>query len=115
MVRPSYVPSSGDLVWLDFDPQKGREQGGRRPALVLSPQGYNRATGLAVVCPITSRIKGYPFEVTITGKAIRGVVLSDHLKNLDWQRRKATFIEEASKSVVLDVVAKLDTLLPRAE
>jgi mRNA interferase MazF len=112
VVTPAYVPHSGDLVWLDFDPQIGREQAGRRPALILSPRPYNELTDLCLACPITSRIKGYPFEVNVKGKKIEGVILADHLKNLDWKKRNATLIERATEDVVLDVVAKLTTLLP---
>jgi len=114
MVRAStYVPACGDIVWLDFDPQVGREQAGKRPALVLTPKSYNQLIGLAIVCPITSRTKGYPFEVQITGKKITGAILADHAKSLDWKGRKATLIERASEDVVLEVAAKLDTLLPK--
>jgi mRNA interferase MazF len=107
-----YVPDRGDLVWLSFDPQTGHEQSGRRPALVLSPKSYNAPAGLALVCPITSRVKGYPFEVVLpSGLAINGVVLADHAKSLDWQARRATFIEAAPQAVVDEVIQKLETLL----
>ena len=86
----NYIPDAGDLIWLTFDPPAGREQAGRRPALVLSPAAYNEITSLALVCPITSRVKGYPFEVSLPeGLPVSGVVLSDHLKSLDWKERKA--------------------------
>jgi mRNA interferase MazF len=85
-----YIPERGDLIWVDFDPHAGREQAGRRPALVLSPATYNGKAGLAIVCPITSRAKGYPFEVTLSEKhAINGVILVDHVKSLDWSKRRA--------------------------
>jgi len=109
--RAVYVPDRGDLVWLSFQPQAGHEQAGRRPALVLSPKPYNSKVGLALVCPITSQVKGYPFEVEVNGEKIRGVVLSDQLKSLDWRSRAAEFIELAPKGVVTEVVAKLSTLL----
>lgn len=80
----SYIPHRGDIVWLNFTPQAGHEQMGTRPVLVLSPEKYNKKTGLAVCCPITSNIKAYPFEVVVSGKKINGAVLADHLKNLDW-------------------------------
>jgi mRNA interferase MazF len=91
-VKRSYVPDAGDLVWLTFDPQAGREQRGRRPAVVLTPRTYNERAGLAVVCPVTSSVKGYPFEVSIPdGAAVTGVVLADHLKSLDWKERRTEF------------------------
>lgn len=84
MVATEYVPDKGDLIWLDFNPQVGREQAGRRPALVLSPKPYNEKTSLAIVCPITSQIKGYPFEVPLPKNLpLAGVILSDHVKSLD--------------------------------
>jgi len=85
MIQARYVPRRGDFIWLDFNPQKGHEQAGRRPALVLSMTDYNRQVGLAVVCPITSAAKGYPWEVMIPqGEFVVGVVLSDQIKNVDW-------------------------------
>ncbi|MGH9421802.1 MAG: endoribonuclease MazF, partial [Thermoanaerobaculia bacterium] len=88
-----YVPDRGDAVWLTFDPQAGHEQSGRRPALVLSPRIYNSRTGLAILCPVTTQIKGYPFEVSIpSGLPVSGVVLADQVRNLDWQARKASLI-----------------------
>ena len=86
----TYVPGRGDIVWLDFNPQAGHEQAGRRPALVLSPSSYNERTGLALFCPVTTAVKGYPFEVHLPqGGNITGVVLSDHIKSLDWRARNA--------------------------
>jgi mRNA interferase MazF len=87
MVLP-YVPDAGDIVWLDFDPRVGHEQAGHRPALVLSPASYNNKTSLMVCCPMTTQIKGYPFEVVIAGKT-PSVVLSDQVKSLDWRKRRA--------------------------
>jgi mRNA interferase MazF len=110
----SYIPNRGDVIWLNFTPQAGHEQMGTRPALVLSPEKYNKKTGLAVCCPITSNVKGYPFEVNISGKKISGVVLSDHLKNLDWKVRKAKFIEKASKQVVEQCSMKISALIIQA-
>lgn len=106
-----YVPKRGDIIWLNFTPQAGREQMGVRPALVLSPEKCNKKTGLAICCPITSHIKGYPFEVIVTGKKINGAVLSDHLKDLDWKVRKAKFIEKASDDVVEQCSMKISALL----
>lgn len=108
-----YVPDSADLIWLDFNPQAGHEQAGQRPALVLSPLAYNRTVGLALVCPITSRVKGYPFEVELKTKMISGAVLADHVKSVDWNVRRAKFIETVSLEILLDVTAKLQTLLPK--
>lgn len=108
----SYVPERGDAVWLDFTPQVGREQAGRRPALVLSAGAYNGRVGLAVVCPITSQAKGYPFEVALpVGLPIRGVVLSDQARSLDWRGRQAEFIGRVPGDVLDEVFAKLAALV----
>lgn len=85
---PSWVPNSGDVVWLEFDPQAGREQAGLRPAVVLSPNNYNSKAGLMICCPVTTKIKGYPFEVALDGTP-KSVVLSDQVRSLDWRRRRA--------------------------
>lgn len=106
-----YIPNRGDIVWLNFAPQAGHEQTGTRPAVVLSPEKYNRKTGLAVCCPITSNVKGYPFEVPISGKKIKGAILSDHLKNLDWKVRKARFIEKAPKEAFEECILKISALI----
>lgn len=112
MSAARYVPERGDLLWLTFDPQAGREQAGRRPALVLSPGAYNRRANLAVVCPITSVAKGYPFEVALpAGLPLSGVVLADHLKSADWTARRAEFVAKASAEVLAEVTAKLRPLL----
>ena len=104
----SYVPDQGDLVWLEFTPQAGSEQRGRRPALVLSPKSYNGKVGLALFCPVTSKVKGYPFEVELPdGYAVSGVVLSDQLKSLDWRSRKVKFIERVSPDVMAMVTARV--------
>lgn len=108
----AYVPDRGDAIWLNFNPQAGHEQAGHRPALVLSPASYNEAAGLALLCPITSRRKGYPFEVEILGTTdVEGVVLADQVKRLDWRRRKAEFIEEVPEAVVSETIAKVQSLL----
>lgn len=108
----SYIPKRGDAIWLDFNPQQGREQAGRRPAFVVSPASYNGKVGLALLCPITSRIKGYPFEVAIPeGFPVQGVVLSDQLKSLDWQSRRADFICTLPDSVAQEVLKKVVALL----
>jgi mRNA interferase MazF len=118
MSRPSggrskkYVPDRGDAVWLDFDPQVGREQAGRRPALVLSPASYNGLVGLALVCPITNQAKGYPFEVRIpASEAVSGVALADQLKSVDWKERKARYIARVPQTAVAEALAKARTLL----
>src|SRR5437660_10160294 len=87
--RGNYIPHTGDLLWLSFSPQAGREQAGRRPALVLSPRSYNGPAGLCLVCPVTSQVKHYPFEVALPdGLPIHGVVLADHVKSADWRHRR---------------------------
>ena len=107
-----YVPERGDIVWLPFTPQAGREHAGHRPAFVVSPRAYNARVGLALFCPITSRVKGYPFEVALPsgGKAV-GAVLSDQVKSLDWRAREAKLLARASKDLTGAVLAKLQTLI----
>jgi len=107
----TYQPERGDVVWLDFDPQLGHEQAGKRPALVFSPLDYNKRVGLALFFPITSQIKGYPFEVPIQLSKIRGVVLSDQVKNLDWKARQVKFIEKATEEILSEVREKLGWIL----
>jgi mRNA interferase MazF len=107
-----YCPKRGDAVWISFNPQAGHEQAGRRPALVLSPEAYNRKVGLALLCPITSRIKGYPFEVRIPdGLPAEGVILSDQVKSLDWRARRAALICSLPKATVREALQKARTLL----
>ena len=109
-----YVPDRGDVVWIDFNPQTGHEQAGRRPAVVLSPALYNGRTGLALLCPVTNQIKGYPFEVTIPqGLNVTGVVLADQVKSLDWQRRNATLTARMPQETIDDILDRLDILLGR--
>jgi mRNA interferase MazF len=108
----AYVPERGDIVWLTFTPQAGHEQAGRRPALVLSPSAYNGKVGLAIFCPITSQIKGYPFEVAVPkGLAVEGAILSDQVKSLDWRVRKAEFICKLSDNAMTAVMKRLGTLV----
>ena len=108
----AYAPERGDLVWLRFDPRLGHEQSGRRPALVLSPKAYNRKVGLALFCPITSRIKGYPFEVELPAEGkTRGAILSDQLKSLDWKARGAKRFERAPEDVVQEVTGRILALV----
>ncbi len=107
-----YVPERGDVVWLNFNPQSGHEQAGRRPAVVLSPQAYNQKVGLAIFCPITNQQKGYPFEVVIpVGLGATGVILSDQVKSLDWRVRRAEYLTTLPGPVVGEVLQKLKTLL----
>jgi mRNA interferase MazF len=107
-----YVPERGDAVWLNFNPQSGHEQAGRRPAVCISPSLYNKKVGLALFCPVTSRIKGYPFEVSIPKNLkISGVVLSDQIKNLDWRARNIEFIAKLPNSMVEETLKKVRTLL----
>ena len=111
MTKP-YAPDRGDLVWLEFDPQAGHEQAGRRPAFVVSPRLYNYRAGLALVCPITTKSKGYPFEVEVRGsRGIGGWVLADQLKSLDYRARRARFAERAAPALVDEVLAKLAVLV----
>lgn len=99
MKHVRYIPQKGDIVWLDFSPQSGREQRGRRPALVVSSAIYNK-TGLMLACPITSQVKGYPFEILVTAGGIEGCILADHVKNQDWKTRKAEYITKAPPDVL---------------
>ena len=108
---PSYVPERGDVLWITLTPQAGHEQAGRRPAVVLSPKAYNRKTGLAILCPITRQVKGYPFEVPLpSGLPVVGAILSDQVKNLDWRARNAELICTLATETVSEVLAKLLTL-----
>jgi len=105
-----YVPERGDLVWLSFDPQAGHEQAGRRPGLVITSRAYNAKTGLALICPVTSQVKGYPFEVALANGRISGVVLADQVRSLDWAARgaeKAAQVDEHTMAVVLAKIAAL--------
>ncbi len=108
----AYIPDRGDAVWLQFDPQAGHEQRGHRPALVLSPVSYNGRTGLAILCPITSQEKGYPFEVRLPDKLkLSGVILADQVKSLDWRVRRATFIGKVPQATLTEATQKLATLI----
>lgn len=108
----AYVPDSGDIVWITFNPQAGHEQAGRRPSLVMSPKAYNGKVGLAILCPITSQVKGYPFEVLIPeGLEVKGAILSDQVKSLDWKARKAEFSCKLPPETFNEVVRKLSALI----
>ena len=107
-----YVPDRGDIVWISLSPHAGHEQAGRRPALVVSPRAYNGKVGLVVVCPVTSRVKGYPFEVAVPeGLETSGVVLSDQMKSLDWGARGVEFIHKVPESITIEVIQKFGILL----
>lgn len=113
MVRSrDYVPKCGDVVWITMNPQAGHEQAGRRPGVVLSPQTYNSKVGLAILCPITNQIKGYPFEVLLpAGLPVEGAILSDQVKSLDWHARNVEFICTLSDEAVSEILQKLGALL----
>ncbi|WP_047150889.1 endoribonuclease MazF [Aneurinibacillus tyrosinisolvens] len=109
-----YIPARGDLVWLQFNPQSGHEQAGKRPVLVISPESYNAKVGLALLCPVTSKIKGYPFEVILPQDlSIEGAVLSDQVKSLDWQSRRASFICKVSDETLFEVISKIELLIAK--
>ncbi len=111
---PTYVPKCGDAVWITLNPQAGHEQAGRRPAVVLSPENYNGKIGLAILCPITNQIKGYPFEVLLpSGLPVAGAVLSDQIKSLDWRARNAELICTLPDETISEVLQKLSTLLSK--
>ncbi|HXY74498.1 MAG TPA: type II toxin-antitoxin system PemK/MazF family toxin [Dehalococcoidales bacterium] len=113
MVKPrAYIPQRGDLVWITLNPQAGHEQAGRRPAVILSPRSYNRKTGLAILCPITSQIKNYPFEVIIPSRLpVTGAILSDQVKSLDWNARNIELICALPPETISEALEKLLTLL----
>ncbi len=112
MVRREYVPERGDVVWIDFSPPSGHEQGGKRPALVISPLPYHLKSAIALMCPITSKMKGLPFEVPIPeGHDFRGVVLVNHVKSIDWKRRGVTLKGKLPTEIVNDVLERLMTLI----
>ena len=111
MVKKDYIPDRGDIVWLNFNPQSGHEQKGKRPAIVVSPKEYNERVGLGLFCPITSKIKNYPFEVKIENKKIIGVVLSDQIKSLDWKSRDIEFIFKETSEKIEEIIGKLNLLI----
>jgi len=111
MVVQHYTPDAGDFVWINLNPTKGHEQGNLRPALVLSPKTYNKKSSLVVVCPVTSKMKGYPFEVFFETKKILGSVLSDHMRALDWRVRPVKFICKAPGTVLAEVREKITKLI----
>jgi mRNA interferase MazF len=107
----AYIPDEADIVWLNFTPQSGHEQAGRRPAVVLSPKAYNKRAGLLVCVPVTTQIKGYPFEVVLSGTGANGAALADQLKSLDWQTRRAERKGKASAAEMAEIRAKVKALL----
>ena len=112
VAKRSHVPCRGNVVWLDFNPVRGHEQRGRRPALIVSSEKYNAKSGLALVCPITSHVKGYPFEVALTIKAVTGVLLADQIRSIDWTERhvkKIGVVSEKTMAEVQDLLRKLIT------
>jgi mRNA interferase MazF len=110
--RRGYVPERGDVVWMLFGPQAGHEQSGRRPGVVMSPSIYNGKTGMALCCPVTSQIKGYPFEVLVPGGLkISGAVLADHIRNIDWKTRRAEYLCKLSDKAINEVTEKILSLL----
>ncbi len=113
MVKQSYIPARGDIVYVTFDPVRGHEQRGRRPALVLSSRRYNELVGLAVVCPITSHVKKYEFEVPVRLVDKASVVLSDHVRSLDWRKRGTTFLTSADAATLTEVVRNIAFLIAR--
>jgi mRNA interferase MazF len=111
VAKKKYVPERGHIVWLDFNPQAGHEQAGHRPALVISPKVYNEKAGLLIACPITSKVKNYPFSVNLPPKEGSGCVLVDQVKSVDWRARRAKYKSKASKKMMEEVLAKLGVLM----
>lgn len=107
----TYIPDRGDIVWLNFNPQLGHEQAGLRPALVISPKTYNEKSGLMLACPITSKVKGYPFEVRIKAKKVDGAILADQVKSLDWRVRKPSFCEKAGDDEIKGTQSLIQKLI----
>lgn len=110
-MKMRYIPERGDIVWIDFNPIKGHEQAHKRPALILSPKTYNEKGGMMIACPITSKIKQYPFEVVLKIKKIHGAILADHIRNLDWRTRRIAFIQKAPPEVLSHVQEYIIQLL----
>lgn len=120
MVAPTdrnlYVPARGDIVWLQFDPQAGHEQAGHRPALVVSPRSYNERVGLALFCPLTTSVKGYPFEVVVAaGERAESAILADQIKSLDWRARQARKFDQVSDETLAEVLGKIGALVGWSE
>jgi mRNA interferase MazF len=111
MVKKPYIPARGDIVWINFNPQLGHEQKGRRPALVISHSTYNEKVGLALFCPITSKTKNYPFEIIIDKAKIKGSILTDQIKSLDWTVRDTEYIEKITEEELTSVVERIEVLI----
>ena len=112
MSRREYVPGRGDVVWMTFSPQAGHEQSGRRPAVVISSSIYNGRTGMALCCPVTSQVKGYPFEVLVPPELkIKGAILADHIRNIDWRARRTKYIGQLPESAMDEVSGKKVALI----
>ena len=107
----SYIPERGDIVWLDFNPQAGHEQRGRRPALTISYKEYNEKVGLGLFCPITNKVKGYPFEVDVGRKKVSGCILSDQIKSMDWTVRNIEYIDTVDEERLNDVISNVLVLM----
>ena len=111
MARKKYIPKRGDIVWTNFDPAAGHEQMGKRPALILSPESFNKKILLAMAAPITSRVRGHGFEVPVNGKKVKGVVLCQQVKMIDFMERGLQFVEKAPESVISDVLARVRAIV----
>ena len=111
MTRQKYIPDQGDIIWINFNPIRGHEQKGKRPALVISPKSYNFKSGLALVCPITSQGKDYPFDVFCESRSISGFVMTDHIRSVDWAERKVRFADTASSNTLREVVDKIKLII----
>lgn len=109
--RQPYTPDRGDLIWVDFNPQKGHEQANKRPAVVLSPKIYNAKSSLVVVCPVTSRAKGYPFEVPLVTEKVSGAILADQIRTLDWHARPTSFIQKLPEGKIREIQEKIIVLI----
>jgi len=111
LINKQYIPKRGDVVWVDFDPSSGHEQAGTRPAIILSEHTFNEIIGLALVAPITSRVRGHGFEVVLSGKNISGVVLCQQVKTMDYEQRRLSFIEKAPQKVINEVLKKVRSIV----
>ena len=111
VARIPYIPDRGDLVWVNFNPQRGHEQAHQRPAVVLSPKSYNIKSSLALMCPITAHAKGYPFEIALDAADIAGVILSDQVRSLDWRARRVTFIQRLKPETLIEVQERIVQLV----
>ena len=111
VISAKYIPDKNDIIWIDLNPTRGHEQSNTRPVLVLTPKEYNKILGLFVGCPITSKVKNYPFEVVIGEGKVKGVILADQVRSMDWKNRRPTFIQTASADVVKEVERNIKLLL----